>query len=194
MKAIAEKRAQNAAKKESNLKQTVVKKGQNQKLRQRIESSSSSFSSVEMSVPSTDDDQDIIDENILQIFPYNSCKGCRERGKVGVWLSDLDYSVDELGFWMGEGVLQVFCEGGVAKHAEMCDPSMSRRNLRNLHIEPGESVSVREYSSDEVDEPECSVENISRGESSAAPKEMKEQDDFTGIQMSQMNVTSKTVK
>ncbi|KAF5276008.1 hypothetical protein FQA39_LY00804 [Lamprigera yunnana] len=64
MKATAEKRAQNAAKKKSNLKQTVVKKGKNQKLRQRIESSSSSSSSVEMSVHSTDDDQDIIDEKL----------------------------------------------------------------------------------------------------------------------------------
>ncbi|KAF5300847.1 hypothetical protein FQA39_LY10969 [Lamprigera yunnana] len=63
MKATVEKRAQNAAKKKSNLKQTVVKKGKNQKLRQRIESSSSSSSSVEMSVHSTDDDQDIINES-----------------------------------------------------------------------------------------------------------------------------------
>ncbi|KAF5281947.1 hypothetical protein FQA39_LY00471 [Lamprigera yunnana] len=74
MKATAEKRAQNAAKKKSNLKQTVVKKGKNQKLRQPIESSSSSSSSVEMSVHSTDDDQDIIDESPK--FDWLQCLKC----------------------------------------------------------------------------------------------------------------------
>ncbi|KAF5283404.1 hypothetical protein FQA39_LY04780 [Lamprigera yunnana] len=90
MKATAEKRVQNAAKKKSNLKQTVVKKGKNQKLRQRIESSSSSSSSVEMSVHSTDDNQDIIDES-------EYCKHCNgyyfdKKGPKCDWLQCLKCS------------------------------------------------------------------------------------------------------
>ncbi|KAF5281951.1 hypothetical protein FQA39_LY00475 [Lamprigera yunnana] len=51
------------------------------------------------------------------------------------------------------------------------------RNRKKLHTEPGKNVSVPEDSSDEVEEQECIVENISSGESSAASIETQKQED-----------------
>lgn len=93
-KVSAEKRSRNAAKKKSQRaktkttpKPTVVQKGKREKLRKRIESSSSCSSSVEMSIHSTDDYDDIIDES-------EYCKRCNgyyfdKKGPKCDWLQCL---------------------------------------------------------------------------------------------------------